>query len=519
MTPKTLKKYTGRLSKISQNTRKKMLYHYSPRRRQFRNTLGIHLNGYKEVSRKTNVLVYPMDKIQTPYGKKPAIYADFIASGRPSPFVENYISKNIFTKYSNTHSNCTNGIYMKNEIEKVRQIIRKEYGVDDTYNVLFKGSGSTDCINFLLHCLDYNQYDKIHIFLTVYEHYSNHLPFVELCRGHKQCQLHIIPTQKLNHELDLLWVNKQVTAIINQTSSSVGPPKTLVLASIIHCSNLTGYFIPMEKLKKCFEPLCSFISNNDKKNRLLHYYCFTDLACSAPYVINFNGSLFDAIFLSPHKFIGGVGTPGVLIAKNCLFQKTRPFYPGGACVKQTHCNRIEYAEDIETRESAGTPAIIGILKIGQCILLKEKYRQYIQINEQTLTNAVREFGYKLKEKIGKEFYWIEYDSQVKQLPIFTFAHRKMHYNYMVVLLNDLFGIQSRGGKSCAGLFMDILEKKEKMDGLCRVSFHWTMSIKEVVFIMQAIEYVLQFGQKYISMYLYDKQKNLWHIKNKSIIYS
>jgi len=280
------------------------------------------------------------------------------------------------------------------------------------------------------------------------------------------------------------------------------------MASIIHSSNLTGYFLPIMQIKNAFSPLCS--------HKHISHYFFTDMACSAPYT-QVDGKAFDAIFISPHKFIGGVGTPGLLIAKTCLFQKNHPIHPGGSCVKKTTFNKVEYATDIETRESAGTPAIVGIIKIGQCLLLKEKYWKYIHRNEKELTQVIQIFGRKMKEKHGKDFFWFDYPKCVERLPIFAFHHRQMHYNYIVVLLNDFFGIQSRGGKSCAGLFTDALQKTENIDGLCRISFHWTMSKKDVVYILNAIEYVLQQGKRYLSFYSFEKDKNLWKCKHPTAL--
>ena len=501
----------------SRRTLKKLLQHMCNSTIKKRLTSGkikskipIYLsNKYQEIVGKTkDIIVYPMNTIETPCGRKNVLYADFIASGRPSPTIENFIAKQIYTKYSNTHSNSTNGIQMKNEIENVRKIIRKHYHLDDRYEVLFKGSGSTDCINFLLNCLDYTQYQQVHIFITLYEHYSNHLPFVELCKANtRKFYLHIIPISS-SHEIDIEWLEERINQIINtrrnrSNSNRLFQKKTLVMASIIHCSNLTGYFLPMRKIKKVFDSLCSY-------KHICHYF-FTDMACSSPYT-KIDGKMYDAIFISPHKYIGGVGTPGLLIAKTCLFQKNHPIHPGGSCVKQTAFNQVEYATNIETRESAGTPAIIGIIKIGQCLLLKEKYWTYIHINENILSNIIQIFGRKMKEIHGEDFYWIDYPKHVQRLPIFSFNHQQMHYNFLVVLLNDFFGIQSRGGKSCVGLFMDDLRKKKDIEGLCRISFHWTMSKRDVYYILNAVEYVLLHGKRYVQFYSYEKTDNLWKCK-------
>lgn len=440
-------------------------------------------------------LMYPISKIKTPFGTRDVIYADFIASGRPSPLIEKFIIKNVYSKYSNTHSNSTNGICMKNEIDRVRDIIKHAFSVDDTYEILFKGSGSTDCVNFLLNCLNYRQYKHIHVFISTYEHYSNHLPFLEILPA--RAVIHIIPLTKTN-ELDVEWFRREHTR-----AAAAAAPSGLVITSITHCSNLTGYFTPVEKLKK-------IIDASRQKNPHTQHYFMTDMACSAPYIAPPPARMFDAIFLSPHKFIGGVGCPGVLIARTCLFHKSRPVNPGGSCVKKTYKNRVEYSDNIEVREQAGTPAIVGIIKFGQCILLKQHYLDVIQKNEEYLTAQIDKFVEKMRSECPA-FFVIPYcaAAHCRRLPILAFAVKGLHYNFLVVLLNDIFGIQTRGGKSCDGLFMDYVKEKYGVEGFCRVSFHWTMTQKQVASIFRAIEYVAQNGAKYLEYYTYNPETNLF----------
>lgn len=451
---------------------------------------------YKELSsKKLQQLIFPTDKAPTICcGIRKRIYADFIASGRPSPLIEKYVEKNIYKKYSNTHSNASNGICMKNEIEKVKQIIKTEYNVDDSYEVLFKGSGTTAAINYLINCLDYKKYSRIHVFITMYEHFSNHLTWVELSKEHKHMKLHVIPLDSKN-EIDIAWYKENVSA-----AADGGGKKILIITSIIHCSNVTGYFTPVEKIKTIFDDsvipmgVCRFL--------------FCDMACSAPYV-KIDGTLFDAFFISPHKFIGGIETPGILVAKTCLFQKNHSLNPGGSCVKKTHYNEIEYAEDIEVRENAGTPNIVGIIKIGQCIALKNALQKTIHHNERILVSIMLRWTKYFQKKYPDTFRVIEYDAKVQRLPIFSFHLTNLHYNFIVALLNDYAGIQTRGGRACSGLLNDYIKDKYGYDGFCRVSLHWTMTKKDLQFIFSAIEYVIENGANHLSEYRYDKKANLF----------
>lgn len=454
------------------------------------------LTNYKEIPKKyLDKLIYPLDKIVSFKKSNNGIYADFIASGRPSPFIEEYIIKNIYGKYSNTHSNASNGIFMNKEIQKVKEIIKNEYNINDKYEILFKGNGVTTCINYLIECIDFIKYKKIYIFISEYEHFSNHLPFVELAKKNDNINICIIPLNYKN-ELDIEWYEKELKNVINNNTN------ILVITSITHCSNLTGYFTPLTKIKK--------IINNYKKTKLqklqqIDLYLFTDMACSAPYK-KIDGSIFDAFFISPHKFIGGIETPGILIAKTCLFQKKYSVNPGGSCIKKTCHNYIEYSDDIEIRENAGTPNIVGIIKIGQCILMKQTLQKLITYNEHILYNITKYWFQYFSNKYNN-FFYIKY--QKETLPIFSFHLKNLQYNFIVVLLNDLYGIQSRGGISCDGLFNDYTIEKYNISGFCRISLHWTMTKKDIQTIFNAIEFIILNGETFLSKYNYNKEKNLW----------
>lgn len=455
---------------------------------------NILLQNYHEIPKtQLKQIIYPTGKIETPFGKKNVIYADFTASGRPSPIIEKYIAKNIYTKYSNTHSNASNGISMKNEIENVKNIIKREYKVDDTYEILFKGSGVTGAINYLISCMDFSKYARVSIFISTYEHYSNHLPWIELAKHNKNVEIFVIPLNKMNC-LDTKWYE---TALL----SAARTPKSLIITSIIHCSNLTGYFTPLREMKR--------IITRARRASAPEMYFMTDAACSAPY-IDIDGSMFDAFFISPHKFIGGVETPGILVAKTELFQKNYSANPGGSCIKKTRYNSIEYSDDIEVRENAGTPNIVGIIKIGQCLLLKRAFQPLISHNEGVLHKIVKKWEAYFERKYPATFFAIKYCQRtVRRIPIFSFHLKNLHYNFVVVLLNDLYGIQSRGGISCDGLFNDFVKDKYSVSGFCRISLHWTMTRQNIRDIFSAVEFVIEHGHEYLSKYQYDAAKNLW----------
>jgi selenocysteine lyase/cysteine desulfurase len=241
---------------------------------------------------------------------------------------------------------------------------------------------------------------------------------------------------------------------------------------------------------------------------------FCDIACSAPYIRE-DLSFLDAFFVSPHKFIGGVETPGMLVAKTCLFQKSHSLNPGGSCMKTTHNNEVVYSNDIEIRESAGTPNIIGIIKIGQCLLLKERCYNWIAHNEACLAELIQKWHEYFEDKYPETYRYIHYDDDHRdhpRLPIFSFNLSNLHYNFVVVLLNDIYGIQTRGGKVCTGLFNDHVKKKYGIEGFCRISLHWTMTKRDILYIFNAVNFVAKHGDKLLDYYTYDDKQNLWNWK-------
>jgi selenocysteine lyase/cysteine desulfurase len=474
------------------------------------NTLDSYYNISDEEIKK---LLYKPGIIKTPFIKKTKItYADFIASGLPCPYVENYIQDKIYPLYSNTHSNAHNGIFMKNIISDTKKYIRSVLNISDDYQILFTGNGTTGAINHLVGCIDYVKYSRVVIYLSLYEHYSNHLPWVELTNNYPNITVKYIPfventNKNIDNQgiIDIKWLNQSILDLYTDQTNSSEFTKTLVICSISACSNINGIINPLESIK---EILDSYPNSNK-----FHKYFFADYACSAPYV-KIDGSLFDALFFSPHKFIGGTGTPGILIGRSCLFTKPKPFCSGGGCVKKASSKIIEYETDIEKRESAGTPNIIGIIKIGKILELKSHYTEIIKLNEQIISDLIKQKIFYFGSKYPT-FRSVLYSDDIKHLPILSFNLSDLHYNFIVVLFNDLFGIQTRGGIGCCGLLAEYIEAKYRFRGWCRISFHWLMSKKTIINIFEALEHIIQYGHKYLDLYEYDSKQNLYKFVGKT----
>ncbi len=444
------------------------------------------MNNYHDIDDETiKKLIYPTGKITTKYsGQINIIYADYVASGVPSPLIENYLIKNIYPYYANTHSNAHNGIMMKNEIKKTKETLRTNLNLSNDYKIIFTGCGTTGAINHLINSIEYNNYEKVIIYLTLYEHYSNHLPWIETVKQNSNVEIRYIPFKSNSGIVDLKWLNQDLANLYSDKKT-----KTLVICSISACSNVNGMIIPLKEIRKIL----------DKYNRDNFYkYFFADYACSAPYV-KIDGSILDGLFFSPHKFIGGQSTPGVLIGRSCIFNKSKPFCAGGGCVVKVSNLNITYDPDIEKRESAGTPNILGIIKINKIFELKSLFQDIISLNENIISELIKS-KIKLYENTYANFKSVLYNDDVHHLPILSFNLTNLHFNLIVVLFNDLFGIQTRGGISCCSLLADHVEKNYGYRGWCRVSFHWLMSKKTINYIFDALEYIIKNGEQYKDNY-------------------
>lgn len=408
--------------------------------------------------------------------KHKIIFADDTASGRPCKLIDKKIEKLILPYYSNTHSNAFCGILMKNLINDTRNYIRKEFNLKKHHKILFSGNGCTGAINHLVNSINYSAYSKVNIYITKYEHYSNQLPWFESAKNNYNTKVHIF-----EHATDIELNNDK---------------NILNLISVNGCSNVNGCIYDLTELKKL------------RKNAA-NTYLLVDYACCAPY-ININMNDLDGVYISMHKFLGGHGTPGLLIVHEKLFQKSKPYTCGGGCVKNANNTEIVYENDIEKRESAGTPNIVGIIKIMYILQLKKKLMPIITHNEHIITKYVYDRFNTFKRKY--DIIIIDGFKCQDRLPIVSFAIKDVHYNYIVILLNDLFGIQSRGGQSCCGLLSQYIKKKYNIDGWCRITFNYMMNEETINYILNSCEFIIINHKKYSDLYVYNKKDNLFNKK-------
>ncbi|MDF1612167.1 MAG: aminotransferase class V-fold PLP-dependent enzyme [Stygiobacter sp.] len=456
-------------------------------------------------------------KFQSPFGEKEIIYADWIASGRLYFPIEKTLVENFYPLVGNTHSETSEtGTTMTKAYHETRQIIKKHVNASSSDVLLFAGYGMTAAINKFQRILGLRipeqlqkytsipKEEKPIVFLTHMEHHSNQTSWLETI-----CDVVIIEPDELglvnlNHFKHLLDLYKN---------------RKVKIASLTAASNVTGIEPPIYEMAK-----------------MIHEYdglCFVDYAAAAPYIkIDMHPEKpeekLDAIFFSPHKFLGGPGSSGVLIFDSKLYNIKVPDHPGGGTVDWTNPWGLhKYIDDIEQREDGGTPGFLQAIKAALAIKLKEEMDiEKINLREKELFNIAFERLLKIPS------LHILAQEHKERLGVISFYIEDIHYNLMVKLLNDRYGIQVRGGCSCAGtyghylLHIDPTRSKRITDkinqgdltekpGWVRLSLHPTMTNYELEIVLNGIEEIIHNITTWKKDYIYSNKTNEYHHKDET----
>ena len=447
--------------------------------------------------------------MNTTFGKQKIIYADWTASGKLYDLIERKISYDVGSFVANTHTETNiTGSLMTHAYQEAKNIIKAHVNASPEDVLLSVGTGMTGAINKLQRILGLKLSEHLSpytnipnelrpiVFVTHMEHHSNQTSWLETI-----AKVEIIPPN--DQGLPCLT---GLEKLLNKYRHI--PTK---IAAITSCSNVTGIMTNYHAIAKIMH------SNGG--------YCFVDFACSAPYVnINMHPAnkleQLDAITFSPHKFLGGPGTSGILIFNKNLYKNSVPDNPGGGTVLYTNpWGEHDYISDIETREDGGTPGFLQTIKTAMAIKLKE------EMGVQNILEREHELNKIIFERLSKiENLKILAREHTDRLGIFSFYIENLHYNLAVKLLNDKFGIQTRGGCSCAGTYghyllnvdqytSKLIEKQIlegciiERPGWVRMSIHPTMTNLEIEFICYAIEEVAKNFENWQLDYSYNSIKN------------
>jgi selenocysteine lyase/cysteine desulfurase len=444
-----------------------------------------------------------------PYGTNRIIYADWTASGRLYQPIEEILIRDIAPFVANTHTETSStGCIMTHAYQNAKEIIKRHVNASSGDVLIASQSGMTGVVNKFQRILGLRIHEKYRdqvllpeeerpvVFISHMEHHSNQTSWLETL-----ADVEIIAPDD-SGLMDLSDLDRLLEKYAGRKTK---------IAAITSCSNVTGIATPYHEVAR--------------KMHRQGGVCFVDFACSAPYIRidmhpeNADCSL-DAIYFSPHKFLGGPGASGVLVFNADLYKNRIPDQPGGGTVDWTNpWGEHKYHDTIEEREDGGTPGFLQTIKVALCLQLKEKM---------SVEKILR------REHEQLVLLWPILDS-IRNLHVLANTHRHrlgvisfyiegLHYNLAVRLLNDRYGIQTRGGCSCAGTYGHYLlnvtrEVSQEITckithgdfsekpGWVRLSIHPTMTNAEIVYIGESIKAVAENWEIWSADYSYDHSKN------------
>lgn len=449
-------------------------------------------------------------EFDTPYGRKKMLYADWIGSGRLYKPIEEKMSKVIGPFIGNTHTETSEtGKLMTNAYQLAQKKIKEHVGANEDDAIITAGSGMTTVINKLQRMLGLrgctntkeaymcvNEEDRPVIFITHMEHHSNHTSWIETI-----AKVVVLEPDENN----MVDKNELILQLDKYKSHK------LKIGAFTGGSNVTGVVPPYHELAE-----------------IMHQHgglAIIDFAGSAPYVdINMHPEnrmqSLDAVFLSPHKFLGGPGSSGVMVFNKNLYTRKVPDNPGGGTVEWTDpWGGHKYFDDIELREDGGTPGFLQAIRTAFAIEVKN------QLDTKLIAKREEELVARAFEGFGKiEGIHILADNVKDRLGIFSFWFEDIHFNLVVKLLNDRFGIQVRGGCACAGTYghfllnvtpsesFKIVKRINSGDlsikpGFVRVSLHPTMTDEELDYIIDAVSQVAENHKEWGKDYVYSTKTN------------
>lgn len=450
--------------------------------------------------------------VDTPFGIKPLVYADYTASGRSLGFIERFIQDQVLPFYANTHTETSyTGRHTTELREQARQTIRQAVNAADDHRLIFTGNGATAAVDKLITMLELKNVaaeqrselissedvERAVVFIGPYEHHSNELPWRE-----SKAELVTIPLDAKG-QIDLEFLTQKLEEYQH---------RRLKIASFSAASNVTGLKSPVEKISKLVKKY--------------GFWSCWDYAAAAPYVgIDMQVQDLDAVYISTHKFIGGPGTPGLLLVNQNMLNNRVPAVAGGGTVSFVTPTEHTYLSDVERREEGGTPGIVESIRAGLVFALQQA------VGTDTIESLENQHTQEALARLSRHpNIEVMGDVDADRLSIISFRikhdDKHLHYSFVVALLNDLFGIQARGGCSCAGPYghyllglddNDSREIEAEMNrgsmllrpGWIRFNLNYFLSHSTVDYILSAIELLADSGAQLLPYYQYQHTPGVW----------
>jgi selenocysteine lyase/cysteine desulfurase len=450
-------------------------------------------------------------------------YMDYTASGRALGFLERVIQDEVLPLYANTHTEASaTGLQTTRLREEARGLIHRSVGGSDEDVVIFCGSGATGAIDKLVRVLglhvpesfdgDYRLRGSIPaeerpvVLVGPYEHHSNELPWRE-----SVADVVTIPEDE-DGVVDVTRLEEELRRYAH---------RPLRIGSFSAASNVTG-----------------IVTDVDRISAVLHRHgalAVWDYASAGPYLpIEMNPApdgaegrpaYKDAVFLSPHKFVGGPGTPGVLVAKRRLFRNRVPTVPSGGTILFVSPTRQSYHRDPAIREEGGTPAIVESIRAGLVFALKDA------VGAEEIQRREHDFARRALDSWGRNPNLVLLGNPDRErLAILSFAVRHprglLHSNFVGALLSDLFGIQARTGCFCAGPYIhrsypidELWSRRMETEAVrgrlgaklsfVRIGFNYFTSEEVFRYVLAAVHLVAREGWKLLPLYRFEPGSGLW----------
>lgn len=450
--------------------------------------------------------------IDGPFGAKPLVYADYVASGRALMQVERFILEQVLPYYANSHTEASYcGGFITRLRREARAAIARCCGAGEEHAVIFAGSGATAGINRLVHLFGVRAAlaagRQVRVIIGPYEHHSNILPW-------RECGADVI---------ELGESPEGGPDLAELAAALQAPDGTLVICALSAASNVTGIVADVPAITR-------LVKQSGAK-------MLWDYAGGAPYLsIQMSPAAdaqIDAIVFSPHKFIGGPGASGVLIVRRDAVTETTPAWPGGGTVKFVSPAGHDYSGSLESREEAGTPNVVGDIRAALVLLVKEALGA--DFMRQRNAHFVRRALGAWKDAAQLELLG---SLTADRLPVFSFRVRNgrggfVHQQLVTRMLSDRFGIQARGGCACAGPYvhrlLDIGEEQSLLmrqaildgreiekPGFVRLNFSALLSDAKADFILASVLELASDAAEFEGLYDFDPSRAIFFPKSATL---